>query len=410
MKHFWMIKLKLIWIYFNDRILPVNISGSIFLSIKKGKSILQRGLKPKVIWPIIAIIVIIFGVWKFNQPKRNSTREPAIVDNTSTRPASYSTKKFESLLKKQYPDVYQNLDFKQKPTFYVIPGLLQSAAIKHKAPDKGKPGIARDMDPQGLAIIHHKYLIISAYSKSKKYDSVLWVLNFKTGQFIKTIALNNLDHVGGITYDDDHDRLWVATINHKKRAQIQSIDLNEIENYDLQQQKKPIKFHHGTNLAHPKRTSYLTYHKGKLYVGYFDKIHGGQLYAYHLDKEGLLKKDKKDHNLAVPDENWSTYPQIQGISFDGNNILLSSSYGNYNSQLLIFKNKLDKPNFKLNLTEADKTINLPPYLEQIIGKDGEIYLLFESATARYRKNPDLLHMDRVIKVKDTVKSEKVKKK
>lgn len=352
--------------------------------------------KTRVFWKLVAIIVVIASwVAFFNK----IYSQPAIVDNTSTQPASYSTKEFKSLLHQKYPGLYQNLNLTQQPAFYVIPGLIQSAAINHKT---HKLGIARDMDPQGLAIIHHQYLVISAYSRSKKFNSVLWVLNFQTGQFIKTIALNNLDHVGGITYDDDHDRLWVATINRHKRAQIQAISLNEIENYNLEMQQQPIKFHHGTNLANPKRTSYLTYHQNKLYIGYFDKIHGGQLYVFNLNQKGLLKKDKQAGNLAIPDKNWSTYSQIQGISFDKNNILLSCSYSDKNSQLLIFKNKLNKKHYQLNLADADKDIILPPYLEQIIGKDGEIYLLFESATARYRKKPNLLHMDRVIKVKDII--------
>ena len=32
-------------------------------------------------------------------------------------------------------------------------------------------------------------------------------------------------------------------------------------------------------------------------------------------------------------------------------------------------------------------------------RDGEIYLLFESATALYRQNPNVVHMDRVVKLK-----------
>lgn len=67
--------------------------------------------------------------------------------------------------------------------------------------------------------------------------------------------------------------------------------------------------------------------------------------------------------LALPSENWSTYSQIQGISFDKNDILLSTSYGDFNSQLLIFKNKLNKPNYNLDLSEADKAIILSPYME-----------------------------------------------
>ena len=65
------------------------------------------------------------------------------------------------------------------------------------------------------------------------------------------------------------------------------------------------------------------------------------LFAYKLNKKGLFKKDKMQDGLALPSENWSTYSQIQGISFDKNNILLSTSYGDFNSQLLIFKNKLN---------------------------------------------------------------------
>lgn len=362
--------------------------------------------KKSFIWIALGILIIIGSaviVWANHSTKKvvhhTPKPQPAIVDNTSTRPASYSTKVFKKLLSDTYPQVYKNLNFKQKPTFYVIPGLIQSAAIKYTPPNAGKPGIAYDMDPQGLAIIHHKYVIISAYSKSKTYDSVLWVLDFKTGRFIKTIALNNIDHVGGITYDDDFDRLWVATINQYQRAQVQSISLKEIEKYNFKKQKKPIKFEHATNLAAPIKTSYLTYHNHKIYVGYFDKIHGGQLFSYYLDKKGLFKKNKAEDDFAFPDENWSTYSQIQGISFDKKNILLSESYGDFNSQLLIFRNKLDKPGYNLDPGNADKIIILPPYLEQIVGKDGEIYLLFESATALYRQNPNLMQMDRVVKLK-----------
>lgn len=144
---------------------------------------------------------------------------------------------------------------------------------------------------------------------------------------------------------------------------MQSVTLKEIEKYNFKKQKKPIKFEHGTNLSAPLRTSYMTYHKNKLYISYFDKVRGGQLFAYKLNKKGLFKKDKMQDGLALPSENWSTYSQIQGISFDKNNILLSTSYGDFNSQLLIFKNKLNKPNYNLDLSEADKAIILSPYME-----------------------------------------------
>lgn len=73
---------------------------------------------------------------------------------------------------------------------------------------------------------------------------------------------------------------------------MQSVTLKEIEKYNFKKQKKPIKFEHGTNLLVPLRTSYMTYHKNKLYIGYFDKVRGDQLFAYKLNKKGLFKKDK----------------------------------------------------------------------------------------------------------------------
>lgn len=69
---------------------------------------------------------------------------------------------------------------------------------------------------------------------------------------------------------------------------MQSVTLKEIEKYNFKKQKKPIKFEHGTNLSAPLRTSYMTYHKNKLYIGYLDKVQG----AYKLNKKGLFKKIK----------------------------------------------------------------------------------------------------------------------
>ena len=71
-------------------------------------------------------------------------------------------------------------------------------------------------------------------------------------------------------------------------------------------------------------------------------------------------------NILSNRSEWTFYflSSVQfNFTISENNILLSTSYGDFNSQLLIFKNKLNKPNYNLDLSEADKAIILSPYME-----------------------------------------------
>ncbi|HFI0151408.1 TPA: hypothetical protein ACGO3A_002254, partial [Streptococcus suis] len=101
---------------------------------------------------------------------------------------------------------------------------------------------------------------------------------------------------------------------------------------------------------------------------------------------------------AEPSQTWVTAEKIQGISFYGDKILLSQSYGSKDSVLYIFDNRLSDPKFDLGTDDAIASLTLPPYLEQIIGHQDQVFLLFESASHKYRKNPLLFHMDRIIKI------------
>ena len=141
-----------------------------------------------------------------------------------------------------YPEVYSHLDKSGEQDHYIIPGLEQTQAIVHSGKNAGKVGISKDMDPQGMAVIEDKYLLISAYSKSKKYNSVIWLVDKKTGKYIKTIALDDIDHVGALIYDDEHHRLWVAAVDKQGDAQIEALNLSSIENYDINKSKTFLPF------------------------------------------------------------------------------------------------------------------------------------------------------------------------
>ena len=347
---------------------------------------------------VVAVVFILLASSVYYFTIGHHAIKKTVVNGTNTNPVSYNDKDFLAKLKSMYPEVYSHLDKSGDQEHYIIPGLEQTQAIVHSGKNAGKVGIAKDMDPQGMAVIENKYLIISAYSKSKKYNSVLWLLDKKTGKYIKTIALDDIDHVGALTYDEEHHRLWVATVDKEGDAQIEALNLSSIENYDINKSKTYLPFDISTDLTGVKLTSYMTYYQGTLYVGYFNKNSDGVLAAYPMDDQGLLKKNVDESNDVAPSKTWPTYDKIQGISFYEDKILLSQSYGAKDSKLYIFDNKLDDPNFDLDKGDAIASMTLPPYLEQIVGRNDKVYLLFESASHLYRQKIGIMHMDRVIKI------------
>lgn len=71
---------------------------------------------------------------------------------------------------------------------------------------------------------------------------------------------------------------------------------------------------------------------------------------------------------------------------------LSQSYGSNDSKLYVFPtsalNSLDEKN-------AEKIIDMPPYLEQITAYKGQLLCLFESGAKLYAK-PQIVIMDRIL--------------
>ncbi|KHD46664.1 hypothetical protein ACVRZD_00350 [Streptococcus hongkongensis] len=329
---------------------------------------------------------------------------PKVVmsNGTNTNPAAYSEKQFKKLLKKHYPEVTETLVAGTDQPFYVIPGLKKTLSFVHGGADKGKLKTATDMDPQGLSIVEDKYMLISAYSKSKTYNSVIWVIDIDTGTYLKTLCLDDIDHVGALTYDDDHDKLWVSTINNKNQAQIESLSLHDIESYDVNQTKRPIQFREKIDIVGIKLASYMTYYKNTLYVGYFNKAQSGKLAEIPISS---LQFQANTIATVKPRKIYETIPRVQGISFFEDNILLSQSFGTKNSKLYIFKNKLSDNTSELGSDNAISSITLPPYLEQIVGRNDLVYLIFESASPTYMKK-NVIHMDRVIKISIESKNKK----
>lgn len=334
--------------------------------------------------------VILLGIgFYFNQRSKNQT---------NTQPARYSFSEQKKTLEANYPEFSKTLKLENQSDMPAIPGLITTKTLKNNS--NQAIGISHQMDPQGVVRVED-YLLISAYSHDHAYQSVLYVLDAKSRNYLKTIVLNGIPHVGGIAYDTQHKNIWLCSVSDEKKGQVAAIHLKTLEKYDFEKQVEPIKYDQIVDLGDIDEASFLTYHKKALYIGFFDKNHDGLLTRYDIDAKGLFDKDygstikiSSSENLSMPEKTYPIDSKIQGITFYGDKVLLSHSYGPKNSRLLVFNHG---QNINLD-TEAIYTLETPPYLEQIYAYNDTLYMVFESATSLYRKNDKITHVDHVLQL------------
>lgn len=317
------------------------------------------------------------------------------VDGTTTAPVTKQHQFYDGFVG-QYPHLKAALDHDAKPETYTIPGLLRTKTLTVNG---GKVGTSTTMDPQGLAVTG-KQVIISAYSRDKKYHSVLYVLNQRTGAFEKQIVLPDASHVGGLAYDPVAKRLWV-TIESAGGAALAAYDAKTLSAASFAAKHRATAYDHVVKLPQIPRASFITYHKNALYVGYFGVGKAGKFRSYPLNDAGLPQtKQHADLDLrgAGTVAGYSTNKSLQGVAFYQGKLLFSQSYGPKPSSLLVFDNDGQKKWLDFDGDDTLQSIAMPPYLEQIVVSGNDLYVLFESASAKYRHAKLDFHADRVIKL------------
>ncbi|MGG5318590.1 YncE family protein [Enterococcus sp. AZ072] len=300
-----------------------------------------------------------------------------LKNGTSISPAVYTDSQQKQQIKK-YPKLYQavyeseNLD---QPRTYIIPGLDQTKTLDINQ----QVSTSTDMDPQGVAVAD-RYVFISAYSHDHRHFSVIYVMDRQTGGYIKTLVLPGMPHAGGITYDPKSENLWVTSQVELDHSQISAISLKQIESYDFDVSHRPVKYDQNIQFEDFSVTSYITYSDQKLYVGTFKLNREGEVSIYPLDEKGKLKPKR-----TVVDDNRDYYTmpsEAQGITFYQNDFLISTSFGSSDSEILRYRNSKHLTQDLTN-DEYRGKIRMPPYLEQITANDGQLYILFESASTYY---------------------------
>lgn len=282
---------------------------------------------------------------------------------------------------------------------YVIPGL--NGTETQVFGEKGTSCICTSMTPQGLAVTEN-YVLVSAYCFSKTHNSVIYVIDKKTHEFVKEIVLRNKSHVGGLAYDPIHRNIWIAGMS-RGIPQVNAITLKQLEEYSFQKENLPITYSQSYDLYAIARSSFLTYHDKSLYVGYFTENTASILEEYAITDDGTLATqlltdslDKSDAitPIALPSDMRVITEQAQGVAFYKDKLLFSHSYGVLPSSLQVFHNSLQK---LLEEDAAVQDIRFPEKLEQIYVDGDDLYVLFESAAYGYRAS-SLFKIDRILKL------------
>lgn len=335
---------------------------------------------------IIICLIIYIVIWILYELFFGSLRKyeyKTDLTNTNTTPSIYSTEEeLMSDLENSHPYFAEYLNNNNTTEMYIVPGMKMTESLSMKTHKKDK---CTSMTPQGLAVTE-KYIFISAYCYTHKHNSVLYVLDRESKKFIKEIVLDSTSHVGGLAYDNNYNKLWIAEYK-KSKSYVGSLKLDDIEKYDIKENKK-IKYTDLVLLKNVKRASFITYNDNSLLVGYFNLFKNGYFKIYDINDKGTINGNT--NTTRTIDKS------IQGIAYDNNILYLSQSFSLFNSKLIIFDKITDiKSNNKYYEDKAKYSIPLPEKLEQIYVYNDKLYMLFESSAFSYKFTSEN-HIDRVI--------------
>ena len=338
-------------------------------------------------------IGIIFGCMGKVEPKTDAV-------TTNAESSQYTLEEFSERLQ-PYSGLYEEavLAHADEPDSgtYVIPGLESARTLLDNGAKRFS--VCTGMTPQGIAV-SGQYLFISAYCQSKNHNSVIFVVDKETHDFVKEVVLPNKAHVGSLAYDARNDNLWVCG-SRNGIAQVNALNMESIEAYDFSEGWEPISFLHVNNILDIPRSSFMAYQAPYLYVGYYSTQEDSTIKKYEVQDDGNIRSVPVEHPASkvrqgvAEEDDLKISPYAQGMTFLGDILFLSYSMGIFPSRLAAYQVSDGIRDFTDEMALED--IRLPYMLEQIYMDGGTMYLLFESGAYPYRYLPGL-SVDRVLKI------------
>lgn len=352
---------------------------------------------------VIGIVALGFGGWALIDHYQYSqlVDQPSDVKKWEADPRPLQSK---SAAIKQIKAIGQSNPLEKRAAtnakLVVIPGLRGAWSINAKTK---KAGFGNNWVPQGFTQSKDA-IYMSLYDNNHKLNSIIVQVNKHNAKYNKTLILRSKSHVGGITYDIDHQRLLWSDDAQTKGAGISYVSQREIDAYSAKATQQPIKSTQiELHLAGP--TSAITLYNNQLgFVKYGQNKKNRSILALPLNANGLPAPITTKQKKVINSSN-NGWDRLQGIAVAKSGLtLLSQSNGSAPGKIWILVPD-NKSWTKLDFTapkSGSKIIIVPHSVEDISLDPSEthISMIFESGAKVYREAGTFMHrpsyMDRVI--------------
>lgn len=236
-----------------------------------------------------------------------------------------------------------------------------------------------DMVPQGIAYAQG-YLFVSAYCHGKKHNSVLYVIDASTKEYVTTLVLVDMPHAGGIAYTNDC--LWVCNGYEKGKANAIIYYYNIKDIVNVVQIAKNSSTYNSVSLSNieygkvylenQSTSSFMTAHNGYLYVGEYCEEGNGTLGCYAATARNGIYLSATS-TLEVPS---ITQGIVHYISGSYVYMMLTSSSGfTNNSNAYLYRGRIGDKGLSYY-----RKIEMPSMVEQAMVYGGKTYFVFESCS------------------------------
>ena len=192
--------------------------------------------------------------------------EPFTFSRKTNTDSIYTEDVFMNTMKK-YIDADESVLDEVKNNSFCIPGLKSTRTLTDN--QANEISICTSMTPQGV-VFSEDYIFISAYCCTKQHNSVIYMLDKNTKELIKEIVLPDKSHVGSLAYDSYYQNLWVCCYEEtKKVAFVCALSISDCISYDFEEKYLPVRYTMQYQIDTQKRSSFMNYYNGSLYIGYF---------------------------------------------------------------------------------------------------------------------------------------------
>lgn len=291
------------------------------------------------------------------------------ASKTSTAAKYYkSKKKFKkSAAYKKYKAFRKKISYSKS---FILPGMKNTNVGGFNA---------KRMVPQSLAFAGN-YLLISAYDYSKAQESVIYIMNKKTRQYISCIVLPHKGHVGGMAYDGTN--LWLA---YGKK--MQSIKYSVILSAANKKKQFTEIYRFASVCAAMDTVSYITYYKGKIWAGAYNEKVQKYMYGYSILNKSGAPSLQKTHQILMPNRTQGAAVTKDGKLIISRSCQTKSGKSGFISQLVTYKPSWNFSSAVIKKNKKKKTVKMPPMNEGIAISGSYLYVVYESPAFSECKAP-----------------------